>query len=510
MSFNDSTISFSSSEQESSKGEDGTVSGGDSTTNDGKIEKLQCFIQKIKFLFIFFSASSNETSGIEENTKSSNQSNPSLVDIPETESENESVEKITVLPRKSKFNRIIDPDSDSSDEEETQRKSLYQTESDIEDHQLPIEDQAYSKATRRSIHGFQPNESNAESSDDSETSDSLIIEDSGDEEEEKKDVDKENDGNSTLEYTPLSSTMRSPLKEVSNNNNRSSLTVESFNNSIASKMSSTTSYSEKEASKLLDEAAGGSFTEKTKVSPSEYEATVAEKNNFENQMNALLKALEMTKNLPDGGQKLRQRINILCDKIEKKTKLLETMEVDENKSIKKEIVRSFQSNFEDKSIINVEEYVNRPVQVKPTVFKPFRVDDVKPQFTGTVGMMKFTTAKALTVEKLTEFQQEIEDRPAETVFAEQPKYLKVTLMPHQLHALAFMTWREEQNPRGGFLADDMGLGKTLTAISLILKSIQADEEQEDESSDDEDDIDEEWKARGRKDLRPGGKWQVVN
>ncbi|KAK1903272.1 Transcription termination factor 2 [Dissostichus eleginoides] len=44
-----------------------------------------------------------------------------------------------------------------------------------------------------------------------------------------------------------------------------------------------------------------------------------------------------------------------------------------------------------------------------------------------------------------------------------PKGIKVTLLAHQRSALAWLLWRETQNP-----SDDMGLGKTLTIIALIL------------------------------------------
>lgn len=47
------------------------------------------------------------------------------------------------------------------------------------------------------------------------------------------------------------------------------------------------------------------------------------------------------------------------------------------------------------------------------------------------------------------------------MLAEQPRSVKVPLMKHQRHALAWMNWRERQKPRGGILADDMGLGKYL-------------------------------------------------
>nr|AAM48446.1 RE70645p [Drosophila melanogaster]AAV36858.1 RE74565p [Drosophila melanogaster] len=142
------------------------------------------------------------------------------------------------------------------------------------------------------------------------------------------------------------------------------------------------------------------------------------------------------------------------------------------------------------------------------------VNEIKPVYTGAQGMATFNNQKALTLESLKDLHVSLEDLPGPEVLAEDPVGLKVSLMNHQKHALAWMSWRERKLPRGGILADDMGLGKTLTMISSVLacKNGQEMSEGKDESSDSDSEDDKNkkrksvtgWKSKGRKDTRRGG------
>ncbi|GLD65807.1 transcription termination factor 2, partial [Lates japonicus] len=92
---------------------------------------------------------------------------------------------------------------------------------------------------------------------------------------------------------------------------------------------------------------------------------------------------------------------------------------------------------------------------------------------------RLLAVKNATCEAIDHLHKSLESCPDAEAEAPDPKGIKVSLLPHQRRALAWLLWREAQNPCGGILADDMGLGKTLTMISLILtKKTKAEEEDE--------------------------------
>lgn len=92
---------------------------------------------------------------------------------------------------------------------------------------------------------------------------------------------------------------------------------------------------------------------------------------------------------------------------------------------------------------------------------------------------RLLAVKNATCEAIDHLHKSLESCPDPEEEALDPRGIKVPLLAHQRRALAWLLWRETQNPCGGILADDMGLGKTLTMISLILtKKMEAKQESE--------------------------------
>lgn len=90
--------------------------------------------------------------------------------------------------------------------------------------------------------------------------------------------------------------------------------------------------------------------------------------------------------------------------------------------------------------------------------------------------------KNTTREAIDHLHKSLESCPGPDSEAPDPKGIKVSLLAHQKKALAWLLWRENQNPCGGILADDMGLGKTLTMIALILSKKRKEKEEGDKKS----------------------------
>lgn len=218
----------------------------------------------------------------------------------------------------------------------------------------------------------------------------------------------------------------------------------------------------------------------------------------------------------DKGQKLLERIGILREDVAAQRKSVERLVVNEQLEAERE-------------------KENRSSKANELMAKNVDWDDLekmlgseKPKHFGKQGIKTFETQKAVTMDTLKEIHGSLSTRPLDTVMVDTPSCVKVELMPHQRHALAFMLWRESQRPRGGLLADDMGLGKTLTMLSLVAGDLERlkengeepQEEDEEEESEEEENEGETsnggggkqpkkktmtgWSAKGRRDHYEGG------
>lgn len=157
--------------------------------------------------------------------------------------------------------------------------------------------------------------------------------------------------------------------------------------------------------------------------------------------------------LPDKGVKLRKCIAMQKKELELITAELEGTPLTETGSVKTESEEIFPVEKE----FSTSEYPNMGAKLSSKEL-------------GKKAQATLEKETTLTADRLQDLHGSIVTRPSENERAKDPQGLKVQLMPHQQHALAWLTWREQQKPPGGVLADDMGLGKTLTMISLILDS----------------------------------------
>jgi len=113
------------------------------------------------------------------------------------------------------------------------------------------------------------------------------------------------------------------------------------------------------------------------------------------------------------------------------------------------------SNYPYDSYLNVDN-----IPMKPTTTSDLKELGKKAQATRDKEL-------ALTVERLQDLHGSLITCPSEDEKAEDPKGLKVQLMPHQQHALAWLLWRERQRPSGGILGNIYKSNLYHTLIVLI-------------------------------------------
>ncbi|XP_034486352.1 transcription termination factor 2-like [Drosophila innubila] len=235
-----------------------------------------------------------------------------------------------------------------------------------------------------------------------------------------------------------------------------------------------------------------------RVSPDFYEKESKKLSDLHGELKEALKMYEkVSHKLPDKGIQIRKRVEGLRQDIDIKSKYLQGLKVKEEMP-KLKLTKAKKSEQDTPDWDQLSAGVNR----------------IQPTNATAKGMATFNAQKALTLDSLKELHGSLKSCPRANVLANDPPGLKVKLMDHQKHALAWMTWREQQRPCGGILADDMGLGKTLTMIALVLacKTRQGSGAGANSTSSDEEDEDRAknrksnggWKSKGRKAAYNGG------
>ncbi|XP_050421158.1 transcription termination factor 2-like [Adelges cooleyi] len=227
-----------------------------------------------------------------------------------------------------------------------------------------------------------------------------------------------------------------------------------------------------------------------KLTSERFQSLQVEKRRLEEIMHRFTKNIDNMKNtmeitniklLPDGGLKLKTAI------IKEENKLKDTKEQFENVLKQLKLFNDSPiTKYVKQSPVKAAEPTNQP-NIKAALTKKAAANiDIGAM--GDKALSTYRAQQAMTLDVLHSLHKSLKSCPSTDMLADDPTGLKVTLMPHQKHAIAWLLWRENQKPHGGILADDMGLGKTLTMISLILKANETNKHK-DSASDSDSDID---------------------
>ncbi|XP_074643058.1 transcription termination factor 2-like [Tubulanus polymorphus] len=174
--------------------------------------------------------------------------------------------------------------------------------------------------------------------------------------------------------------------------------------------------------------------------------------------------------LPDKGARIK-------DQIKELEKTLGELILDEMKTkqsaygaIHKPKVDAKGDGFRPSVVPRQTQILSHAVPIPPQALKQMYAANPQAMtlYGGRMTKDRLKQVGAVTTDALERLHKQLETCPNETTESEDPSGLKVQLMSHQRQAIAWLLWREQQEPAGGILADDMGLGKTLTMISLIM------------------------------------------
>ncbi|CAK1583979.1 unnamed protein product [Parnassius mnemosyne] len=174
--------------------------------------------------------------------------------------------------------------------------------------------------------------------------------------------------------------------------------------------------------------------------------------------------------LPDGGVKLIERLTALEQEVRRQGDKVANMVVESDNPTLEAVAKDGFKEEENKGL-SWDDIQKASHAVQPKMF-------------GKQAMATHMAERNLILERLRDLHESLASRPPENEFAENPAALKTQLMPYQLHALAWLRWRETQRPSGGILADDMGLGKTITIIALIASDKESNIDNDDGEYDD--------------------------